>query len=122
MSKALFDSNIVIDLLKALPPAVAELGRYDEIAISVMTWIEVMTGARDGEDERVLRQALAGYQRIELDDDVAIRAARIRRDRRIKLPDAIIQATAEAHGLLLVTRNEKDFPEGTPGVRVPYRV
>jgi predicted nucleic acid-binding protein len=38
------------------------------------------------------------------------------------LPDAIIGATAERHEMLLVTRNEKDFPDSLPGVRVPYRL
>jgi len=40
---------------------------------------------------------------------------------RVRLPDAIIWATAQVHGLLLVTRNVRDFPQGEPGVSVPYR-
>jgi len=43
-----------------------------------------------------------------------------RRERKVKLPDAIILATAELEGRLLVTRNTKDFPSDDPGVRVPY--
>jgi predicted nucleic acid-binding protein len=44
----------------------------------------------------------------------------VRRIRRIKLPDAIIWASAQEHGRILVTRNIKDFPATEPGVRVPY--
>jgi len=33
----------------------------------------------------------------------------IRRKKKLKLPDAIIAATAAHHGLILVTRNIKDF-------------
>jgi len=42
------------------------------------------------------------------------------RTNRVKLPDAIIQATAEESGRILITRNTRDFPEGTPGVLIPY--
>jgi hypothetical protein len=38
----------------------------------------------------------------------------------MKLPDAIIQATAEGAGRVLITRNTRDFPASTPGVRIPY--
>jgi predicted nucleic acid-binding protein len=40
---------------------------------------------------------------------------------KIKMPDAIILATAEA-GRELVTRNVKDFPSGMRGLQVLYRI
>jgi predicted nucleic acid-binding protein len=50
-----------------------------------------------------------------------LRAAALRRERpRLKLPDAIILATAQTRGRVLVTRNTKDFPAEMPGIRVPY--
>jgi predicted nucleic acid-binding protein len=52
---------------------------------------------------------------------IAEQAVALRRDRRVKLPDAVIWATARSMGALLVTRNTKDFPADDPGVRVPYR-
>ena len=30
--------------------------------------------------------------------------------------------TAQAHAMLLVTRNTKDFPNDDPGVRAPYKL
>lgn len=121
MSGALFDSNIVIDLLAGRAEAVAEVELYDDIAISIITWIEVMAGidpARVGSFDA----ALNGFERIGVDAEVAERAAAIRRERRIKLPDAVIQATAETRSLLLITRNTRDFAPDMPGVRVPYRL
>lgn len=41
---------------------------------------------------------------------------------RIKMPDAIILATAEVAGRVLVTSNITDFPSQVPKVKVPYRV
>jgi hypothetical protein len=52
--------------------------------------------------------------------EVAERAIAIRRANKIKLPDAIIQATAEVEGRVLITRNTRDFPAGVAGIRVPY--
>jgi hypothetical protein len=45
----------------------------------------------------------------------------LRRERpRLKSPDAIILATAQIRGRVLITRNTKDFPAAMPGIRVPY--
>jgi len=117
MVKLLFDTNILIDYLNAFPKAKRELERYKERAISVVTWMEVMVGATP-EVEEAPRSFLAGFQRIGLDDAIAARAG----EHRIKLPDAVIWASAQQHGLLLVTRNIKDFSKDDPGVRMPYSV
>ena len=52
---------------------------------------------------------------------MTMRAVELRRERRLRLPDAIIWATARCAGCLLVTRNTGDFPEDEPDVRVPYQ-
>ncbi len=57
---------------------------------------------------------------VEVDDSVASQTVTIRRTSRLKLPDAIILATARVHGLLLVTRNHRDFPRGEPDIHIPY--
>ena len=46
MVKALFDTNILVDHLNAVPEARAELRRYAEKAVSIITWMEVMVGTR----------------------------------------------------------------------------
>jgi predicted nucleic acid-binding protein len=102
-----------------VPQARDELGRYETISISVISWMEVLVGARP-EVEEATRAFLTGFGIIELDSEVAERAVSLRRRHGIKLPDAIIWAAAEVHSLLLVTRNTKDFGEDAPGVRVPY--
>ena len=38
----------------------------------------------------------------------------------MKLLDALILATAQIYGAILVTRNTRDFPATMPGIRVPY--
>ena len=119
MVKALFDTNILIDHLNAVPQAREELGRYEARSISVVTWTEVLVGAPP-EVEKATRAFLAGFTIVALGDDIAERAVALRRAQGIKLPDAIIRATADVHSLLLVTRNTRDFGKDDPGVRVPY--
>ena len=120
--KSLFDTNILIDHLNGIAEATRELKRGGDPAISMITWIEVMTGASSPAEEAVLRSFLLNFECLPVSSAVAERAAGVRRERKIKMPDAIILATAEVAGRELVTRNVRDFPAGMRGVRVPYEV
>src|SRR5271167_2816434 len=107
MSKAmpeLFDTNILIDHLNGVAKATRELRRSADPAISMITWIEVMTGAATPDEEAILRAFLANFACLPVTPAVADRAAANRRQKRIKLPDAIILATAETANRQLVTR------------------
>lgn len=115
----LFDTNILIDYLSSRPEARAELERHSNRAISIVTWMEVMAGATPA-DEDETRAFLLDFNLLPLTTEVAERAVAIRRERKIKLPDAIILATAEVAGRVLVTRDTRGFPRGTPGIRIPY--
>ena len=121
MVKALFDTNILIDYLNGIPQAREELDRYDDKAISIVTWMEVMVGA-EPVIEVATRDFLCGFDIIALDNMIAEHAIAFRKMSKSKLPDAIIWASAQVNGLLLVTRNTKDFPASNPGVRMPYAV
>jgi toxin FitB len=46
---------------------------------------------------------------IGLNDDIVDKTIAIRKTQRIKLPDAIVAATALVYALILVTRNTLDF-------------
>lgn len=118
---AVIDSNILIDYLRGVPAARDELARYERTSVSVITWIEVMSGATPDE-EPIVRQFLDGFELREVTAGIAERAVRLRRSGKVRLPDAIIWATALELGQMLVTRNTRDFPLDDPGVRVPYRL
>lgn len=121
MVKALLDTNVLIDFLRAIPAARNELGRYETKAISIITWMEVMVGAPP-EAADATRMFLAGFELIELNEKIAERAVTLRQNHRLKLPDAIIWASAQVQSMLLVTRDTKCFPADDPGVRMPYRL
>ncbi len=120
--KAVFDTNILVDYLNGIPAASRELDQYEEIAVSMVTWMEVLAGADDAEEEAVIREFLSRFKTQPLEKAVAERAIKIRRQHRLKLPDAIIWATAKELGRILVTRNTKAFPEKDAGIRVPYKI
>jgi predicted nucleic acid-binding protein len=120
MVRAVFDTNLLIDYLNGVSEAGAEIARYDQGFVSVLTWMEIMVGAA-APVAAATEAFLSGFGLIPVDDAVARRAIAVRREYRIKLPDAIIWASAQVNNMLLVTRNTKDFPADDPGVRVLYR-
>jgi predicted nucleic acid-binding protein len=126
MSGYSLDANILIDALLEYDPAHREMTRIvasgSRMWISRMAWIEVLSKGSD----MVVRDALQFLGRFgldEIDDEISHRAAALRRERpRLKSPDAIILATAQIRGRVLVTRNIKDFPAEMPGIRIPYTI
>ncbi len=119
--KALLDSDVLLDFLDGFAGAGREIARYDHCFISIISWMEVMAGAKTPADEETRRAFLHHFELLPLTADVADKAVAIRRSARLKLPDAIIWATAKSASALLVSRNTKDFPSGQPGIRFPYR-
>ena len=119
--RALFDTNILVDYLNGVDAAKTELARYERPAISIISWIEVLAGT-NSDVEADTRNFLATFERIELGEAIADRAVALRRSAKMRVPDAIILATARVENLVLVTRNTKDFPADAPGIRVPYRI
>jgi predicted nucleic acid-binding protein len=120
--KPVLDTNILIDYLNGIPLAKDEISRFREAYISSITWIEVMAGARDHGEEKTIRRFLEDFNCVAVDQEVAGLSFQIRRQHRVKLPDAIIWATARHKNTLLVTRNTKDFPDSEPDIRIPYRL
>ncbi|HEE0107772.1 type II toxin-antitoxin system VapC family toxin [Citrobacter freundii] len=118
---ALFDTNILIDLFSGRAEAKYAIETWPpQNAISLITWMEVMVGAKKYRQESRTRVALSAFNIIGVSQDIAERSVRLRQEYGMKLPDAIILATAQIHRLTLVTRNTKDFAE-IPGVITPYQ-
>jgi predicted nucleic acid-binding protein len=117
--RVLFDTNILIDYLNGIDAAREEIGRHENGMISTVTWVEVMVGA-SADEEDAIRAFLDRFAQVRLDATVAELAVGIRRQGRIRLPDAIIWASARSEDALLVTRNSKDFPNDAPDGRIPY--
>jgi predicted nucleic acid-binding protein len=120
--KVLFDTNILIDYLNGVAASKREIERHRDRLVSIVTWMEVLAGAHDDEEREVIEMFLRDFQVIELTRRVAHEAVSLRKKHRIRLPDAVIWASARVESALLMTRNTKDFPKDDPAVRVPYAV
>lgn len=120
--KAVFDTNILIDFLNGIGAARVELARYKTRQISIVSFMEVLVGAEDSAEENALRGFLASFEVLELSADIANEAISLRRELGLKIPDAVVYATARTQGCMLVSRNTKEFKPEWPDIRVPYRV
>ena len=109
----LADSNTIIDYVGNKMPDTALLvldGYFDDnLTISIVSKIEVL-GFNGEEDElKSLADFIALTSIVFVDDAIADKIIELRKAYCIKLPDAIITATALVYGLVLVTRNTDDF-------------
>jgi toxin FitB len=104
VAELLVDTDVCIDHLAG----VKRLPRGGRLGYSVITRAELLAGAND--DEPSVRRLLAGMDELSVDRRVAERAGRLRRQLpRLRMPDALIAATALVHSLTLHTKNSRDF-------------
>ena len=114
-TRYLADSNVLIDLLEGRLPLkgkqlVFEVLDQGELIVSVVTEIEVLGFQAPDDYLQKVQRLTDAAEVIPLADATTIREAiAIRRTVRLKLPDAVIAATAKVRGLTLLSRNEKDF-------------
>jgi predicted nucleic acid-binding protein len=110
----LLDSNTVIDYIAGLHPdkAVQWLNQLidEEINVSIITKIEVLSFEPEKDDNyTTLVDFFEASNIFELTNDIVNKTIQIRQKQKIKLPDAVIASTALVNGLILVSRNTKDF-------------
>ena len=99
----LVDTDIFIDHLRG---AVALVPGRHRLHYSAITRAELFAGSTA---TNLSTQLLAPFRELGVDRAVAERAGRIAREFGVRLPDALVAATAVEHGLGLVTRNRKHF-------------
>jgi predicted nucleic acid-binding protein len=84
-------------------------------AISVITRIEVLSFPMTADERQQAEDLLDQFDEAPLQEAIVQRTILVRQQHRIRLPDAVIAATALERGVPLVTRNGRDF-QGIPGL------
>lgn len=107
----LVDTDIFIDHLRG---AVELRPGKHRVHYSVITRAELFAGTSA---TGAVSTLLAPFRELPITRDIAERAGRIRHESGVRLPDALIAATALEHGLSISTRNVSDF-DRVRGVRI----
>jgi predicted nucleic acid-binding protein len=82
----------------------------DEVPVlSVISEIELRCWQTDEFTMQLVKNFVSDSVVININDKIIAHCVELRKTKKIKLPDAIIAATALAYNLTLLTNNEKDF-------------
>src|SRR5271168_4201009 len=106
----LLDSNVLIDALAGLPHGVhvlQEARKRPEVSViySAITRIEVLGFPNlSDQEEAAVRKLLNEFEEVPISNLVIERTIHIRKSVRIKIPDALIAASAETLQAIVVTR------------------
>lgn len=117
MVSYVLDTDICIYIMQGRPDAIAFWERCERQAVlfSVVTKAELLSHpALTAEDRSRINAFLASGILIDVDELIAEKAGELRRrlaqqGRKLRLPDALIAATAVTEGAVLVTHNVKDY-------------
>ena len=107
----LLDTNFILGLLKATPEVLAIVEVRDLLAsscaYSAVTRMELLGYPNiTPDEERLIADLLSKFTYLSISSEVENLAITLRRTRKLKLPDALIAATAIHHGLELLTLDE----------------
>jgi predicted nucleic acid-binding protein len=110
-TKYLLDTNFILGILKSNAQALVKLSTRrilaGECSYSAITRMELLGFHRiTQEEETLIRQKLEHFSYLPLTKDIEDRVISLRQSRKIKLPDAIIAATALCSGTELLTLDQ----------------
>ena len=104
----ILDSNAIIYLSKGLVHIDDLLKENEEYAISVITYMEVLGYAFKSEkEEKFIKDFLSLLHIKYLNSDIVQKVIALRKKQKIKLPDAIISATAISEDAYLLTNDSR---------------
>ena len=113
-NKALLDTNCIIFASKQKLDYEKLLLRYDSFYVSIITYMEVYSyDFINTEEKQLVDELFKALEIIDINKSVAEQAINYRKNKtkKIKLPDAIILATAKYIGAALITDDWDDFQE-----------
>lgn len=109
----LIDTSAVIKFLNE-SFSIKSLEFLDEILdkeciISFITQIELLAWDQNQDSIEIIKEFIFNSEVLGFDQSIIERTIEIRKKSKIKLPDALIAATAIEYNLILIADNDKDF-------------
>ena len=109
-NNVLLDSNILIAISKNEDTLEYYLGKFNKVYISIISYIEVLGfDFKIKKEKETLIEIINSIEIANMNFDIADISIEVREKNKIKLPDAIIYATAVYLNAELITRNTEDF-------------
>lgn len=116
MSQILVDTDILIDISNGDETAkrrLVEESQTSELAVSVVTVMELIVGCRNKAELTALNQFLRQFQLVKITGDVSDRASQLLQtyvlSHGLRIADALIAATAIENKIALLSKNQRDF-------------
>jgi predicted nucleic acid-binding protein len=112
--KYIYDTNIWIDYFSdedtVIPWFTEEFLSNNQVIISTIIRMELLCfSGLSAKEEARIKECLEQFESIFINSQIEAMTIKIRKQHKVKLPDAIIASTALVEGAILVTRNTDDF-------------
>jgi len=112
----LIDTNAVIELIAGKLPTSGEewvenILITEDAYLSIINRIELLGFNGPTQEMDALSNFVTSVTVLPLSDEIAEKSIWVRKQKKIRLPDAIIAATALVHSLGIISRNTKDFKD-----------
>jgi len=111
----LVDTDVIIWALRGNMRATTVIDHADTLALSVVSYMELLQGARDKKDLRLTKAFLTdlGFAIVPLSENIGHRAAIYLEEYALKsnlgVPDALIAASAAENEMMLCTGNARHY-------------
>jgi len=109
-NKGLLDSNVIIDASKGIVSIQDIVNEYDYLYTSIISYVETLGfNFSDNEEKEIVIKIINSLEIINLSKEIADTAIGYRKRKKIKLPDALVLATAKNINADLITSDILDF-------------
>ncbi len=109
-NKGLLDSNVRFDASKGIVSEQDIVNDYDFLYTSIISYVETQGyNFTDNEEKEIVEKILSSVEIVNINKEIADLAIDYRKHKKIKLPDALILATARYLNADLLTSDISDF-------------
>jgi len=118
-NKGVLDSNVIIDASKGIISTQNIVNEYDYLYSSIISYVENKGyNYSDNEEKEIVTQILNSVEIVDVNKEIADIAINYRKIKKIKLPDALVLATAKYLNADLLTSDVSDFQNIDKSVKI----